>query len=173
MLPFMTTNEERTPYGTVESGGPHVSAGAAQTWFVAGAIAFVLVGAIHALATLVDTIRPTFFAPLERSALAALEGTGVRFRALFPGRSGAPPSMWTAWLGFNISHGLGLFAFGLLCLLIGAHDFELVEDTGAIRGLTIAVSAAYLAISIRFWFYVPAITIGIGTACFAVASLLS
>jgi hypothetical protein len=150
-----------------------VSAAAAQTWFLVGAIAFMLVGGTHALATLVDTIRPTFFAPIERSALPALQDTGVRFRALFPGRSPVTPSMWRAWLGFNISHGLGLFAFGLLCLLICAHDFELVEDAGAIRALTIAVSGAYLVISVRFWFYVPAITIGIGTACFTVASLLS
>jgi hypothetical protein len=147
--------------------------GAAQTWFIVGAIPFMLAGGTHALATLFDTVRPTFFAPVESSALSALEGTGIRFRALFPGGRGATPTMWRAWLGFNISHGLGLFTFGLLCLLIGAYDFDLVEDIEAIRPLTIAVSAAYLALSLRFWFYVPAITIGIGTACFAIASMLS
>lgn len=150
-----------------------MSAGAAQTWFIAGTIPFMLAGAVHGLATLLDTVRPTFFAPVERSVMPALEGTGIRFREMFPGGRAATPSMWTAWLGFNISHGLGLFTFGLLCLLIGAYDFDLVEDIDAFRPLTIAVSAAYIALSLRFWFYVPTITIGVGTACFAVASVLS
>jgi hypothetical protein len=138
-----------------------------------GVIPFMLTGAVHALATLVDTVRPTFFRPIESSVLGALEGTGVRFRALFPGGSGATPSMWRAWLGFNLSHGLGLFAFGFLCLLIGAYDFDLVEDVGVLLPFTLAVSAAYLALSVRFWFYAPAILFGVGTACLAVASGLS
>ena len=81
--------------------------------------------------------------------------------------------MWRAWLGFNISHGLGLFAFGLVCLLMGAYDFDLVVDIEPMRPLTIAVSAAYLALSLRFWFYVPTLTIGAGAGCFAIAGLLS
>jgi hypothetical protein len=150
-----------------------VNGGAAELFFIAGAIPFMLAGGIHALATLFDVFRPAFFAPVERSVLSALEATGIRFREMFPGGSGATPSMWRAWLGFNISHGLGLFTFGLLCLLIAVHDFELVEKIDSIRPLTVAVSAAYLVLSLRFWFYVPTITVGAGTACFAVASVLS
>jgi hypothetical protein len=150
-----------------------VSTGAAQTWFIVGAIPFMLAGGTHALATLLDTVRPTFFAPVESTVLPALQGTGIRFRKLFPGGSGATPSMWRAWLGFNISHGLGLFTFGLLCALIGAYDFDLVKDVDAMPLLTMAVSAAYLALAVRFWFYVPAITIGIATACFVVATVLA
>ena len=81
--------------------------------------------------------------------------------------------MWSAWLGFNISHGLGVFTFGLLCLLIAAQDFTLVERIDAIRPLTIAFSAAYLALSLRFWFRGPAIITGSATACFTVATVLS
>ena len=43
----------------------------------------------------------------------------------------------------------------------------------AIRPLTIAVSAAYLALSLRFWFYAPALITGSATACFTVATVLS
>lgn len=150
-----------------------MSSGTAQVWFIAGTIPFMLAGGIHALATLLDTARPMFFAPIDRSVLPALTDTGIRFRQMFPGGSGATPSMWRAWLGFNISHGLGLFTFGLLCLLVGTYNFDLVEDIDAMRPVTTAVSAAYLALSFRFWFYVPTATIGLGTACFAVASVLS
>jgi hypothetical protein len=89
------------------------------------------------------------------------------------GGSGARPSMWRVWLGIHISHGLGAFTFGLLCLLIATHDFTLIEHINAIRPLTIAFSAAYLALSLRFWFYGPVILMGTATACFTVATVLS
>ena len=79
----------------------------------------------------------------------------------------------SAWLGFNIGFGLGVFAFGLLCLLVATHDFKLVERIGAIRPLTIAVSATYFAISIGFFFSGPAIITGIATVCFTIAAVLS
>jgi hypothetical protein len=45
-----------------------VNAGAGQAWFVAGSIVSIVADGLHVLATLVDTVRPTFFAPIEGSA---------------------------------------------------------------------------------------------------------
>jgi hypothetical protein len=149
-----------------------VNAGAAQAWFIAGTIPLMLAGGLHALGALLDTVRLTFFAPIEGSAKPVVEGTGIRLVRLFGG-SGARPSMWRVWLGIHITHGLGIFTFGLLCLLIATHDFNLVERIDAIRPLTIAFSAALLAVSLRFFFYGPAIVTGIATACFTVATVLS
>ncbi|MDP9189733.1 MAG: hypothetical protein M3O25_10835 [Actinomycetota bacterium] len=139
----------------------------AQAWFIAGTIPFIFAGALHALYGLIDTARPTYFVPRDRSVKPALEGTHIRFGGA------SAPSMWRAWLGFNISHGLGVFTLGLLCLLIAIHDSKLVEDIYGIRPLTIAFSAAYLALSLRFWFYGPAIITGVATAWFIVAAVLS
>jgi hypothetical protein len=140
---------------------------AAQAWFIAGTIPLILAGGLHALAALVDTVRPTYFAPIDRSVKPVVEGTGIRL-------VGRPtPSMWRVWLGIHISHGLGVFTFGLLCLLIATHDFTLVESIDALRPLTIAFSAAYLVLSLRFWFYGPVIITGTSTACFTVAAVLS
>ena len=150
-----------------------MNAGAAQAWFVAGTIVFMLAGAVHALQALLDTVRPRYFAPIEGSVKPAMEGTGIRLRRMAPGGSGAMPSIWSVWLGVNIGFGLGLFTFGLLSLLIAAHDFELVERIDAVRPLTIAFSAAFLALSLRFFFYVPALITGTATACFTIATLLS
>jgi hypothetical protein len=146
---------------------PAVNGSSAQTWFIAATVPLILAGGLHALAALIDTVRPTYFAPIDRSVKPVVEGTGIRL----VGRG--TPSMWRVWLGIHISHGLGVFAFGLLCLLIATHDFTLVERIDAIRPLTIAFSAAYLALSLRFWFYGPAIITGIATACFTVATVLS
>jgi hypothetical protein len=150
-----------------------VNADAAQAWFIAGSIVFMLAGGLHALLALLDTVRPTYFAPIDGSVKSVVEGTGIRLRRMFPGGSGATPSMWRVWLGIHISHGLGIFTFGLLCLLIATYDFKLVERIDAIRPLAIAFSAAYLALSLRFFFYGPAIVTGIATACFTVATVLS
>jgi hypothetical protein len=149
-----------------------VNSGAAQAWFVAGTIPLMFAGGLHVLGALLDTVRPTFFAPIEGSVKPVMEGTGIRLVRMFGG-SGARPSMWRVWLGIHITHGLGVFTFGLLCLLIATDDFALVERIDAIRPLTIAVSAAYLAVSLRFFFYGPAIITGIATACFTIATVLS
>jgi hypothetical protein len=143
-----------------------VDADAAQAWFVAGTIPLILAGGLHVVYTLIDTFRPTYFTPRDPSVRSALEGTRIRL-----GGSSAP-SMWRAWLGFNLSHGLGVFTFGLLCLLIAIYDFELVERIDGLQPLTVAFPAAYLLLSLRFWFYAPALITGIATACFAVAAVL-
>jgi hypothetical protein len=145
---------------------------AAQLWFIAGTIPFLVAGGAHALLTLVDTIRPTYFAPVERSLGAELEGTGIRFRLLVPGGDHSRPSMWRAWLGFNISHGLGVFAFGLLALVIAVAEPGLLERVEAIALVAALVSATYLVLALRFWFWVPVLITGTSTACFAIAALL-
>jgi hypothetical protein len=146
---------------------PDVNTGAAQAWFIAGTIPLILAGGLHALAALVDTVRPTYFAPIDRSVKPVVEGTGIRL-------VGRPaPSMWRVWLGVHITHGLGIFTFGLLCLLIATQDFSLVERIDAIRPLTIAFSAGLLAVSLRFFFYGPVIITSTATACFIVATVLS
>ena len=144
-----------------------MNSGAAQAWFIAGTIPLILAGGGHAIQALLDVIRPRVFAPIERSVKAEMEGTGIRL----VGRG--TPSMWRLWLGLHFTHGLGIFTFGLLCLLIATQDFELVERIDAIRPLAIAFSGALLAISLRFFFYGPVIITGTATACFTIAAVLS
>ena len=144
-----------------------MDASAAEAFFIAGTIPPLLAGGLHAALTLADTVRPTYFTPTGAALNSALERTPMRFG----GR--AAPSMWRAWLGFNISHGLGVFTFALLCLLIALQDFELVERIHAIRPLTIAFSATYLVVALRFWFWGPVLITGSATVCFTIATVLS
>lgn len=145
--------------------------GTAQTWFTIGAILVMAGGGGHALLALLDTVRPTGFTPIDDSVRSAMDGTGMRFRRPFPGDE-ARPSMWSFWLGFNVSHGLGVFTFGLICLLIADYDFELVTRIDALQPLTIAVPAAYFAIALRYWFNGVMLLTGAATACFTVAAVL-
>ena len=146
--------------------------GAAEAWFIAGTIPLIVGGAAHVLATLLDTVRPTFFAPIDGTVKPEMERTGIRLVRMFGGGE-ARPSVWRVWLGIHISHGLGILAFALLLLLIATYDFTLVERIDAIRPLAIAFSAAYLVLSFRFWFYGPAILTGTATTSFTVATVLS
>jgi hypothetical protein len=116
----------------------------------------------------VDTVRPTYFAPRDDGSLKpAMERTQMRFA----GRSA--PTMWNSWLGFNISHGLGVFTFGLLCLLLATYDFGIVERVDAIRPLAIAFAGTYFVIALRFWFWGPVLLTAVATTCFTVATVLS
>jgi hypothetical protein len=101
-----------------------------------------------------------------------MDGTGMQLVRML-GASRARPSMWKVWLGINIGIGVGVVAVGLLGLLVATHDFKLVDRVDAIRLLTIAVSASYLALSLVFWFYLPALLSATATACFTVATVLS
>jgi hypothetical protein len=77
------------------------------------------------------------------------------------------------WIGVHIGFGIGIFTFGLLCLLIAIEDFDLVERIDAIRPLAVAFPAAFLVLSLRFFFYGPVLLTTAATVCFALATVLS
>jgi hypothetical protein len=114
-----------------------------------------MLGLIHAIYTIRDLFRPRHLAPMDQAVIHQMASTGVR---LARGRT----NMWDAWLGFNLSHGLGAVIFGLVCAGAGvfAHKLALPKVTLLIPVL---VGAIYLLLAIRFWFRVPAVGIAIGT----------
>jgi hypothetical protein len=139
----------------------------AQGFFIAGTIPAMLAGGLHVLLTLVDVVRPRYFTPRDDTLRPAMAGTQMRFG----GR--AAPTMWNGWLGFNISHGLGVFIFALLCLLIATYDFDLVKEIDALLPLAIAVAATYFVVALRFWFWGPVLITGTSTLCFTMTAVLS
>lgn len=145
----------------------------AQGFFVAGTVAAMFAGGLHAVYALIDTVRPRYFAPVDRSVRAAMESTSIRLIRPLPWSTAEPSSLWRIWLGINIVFGVAVFAFGLVCLLIASYDFGLVERIDLLRPLTIGFSAAILAVAIRFFFYGPAFISATATACFTVATVLT
>jgi hypothetical protein len=81
--------------------------------------------------------------------------------------------MWRLWLGFNMSHGLGIAAFALVGLLLALRDYRLVVDTPGLLPLSILVGAIYFVISLRFWFYGSTVITAVSTTCFILAYLLA
>jgi hypothetical protein len=140
---------------------------AAQALFIAGAGVVIAAGTRHMWMAFVDAARPRYFVPRDRSLRPAMESVHMRLGG------GTAPSMWSVWRGIHLTHSLGLIAFGVLCLAIATYDFGLVVSIDAIRPLAIAISAAYLAISLRFFFYGPVVITATATACFTIATVLS
>jgi hypothetical protein len=138
----------------------------AEAFFIAGTIPFALLGSIHLALTLRD-LRATYFKPTDDALVPALEATGVTLMAPAPGAQ----TMWRAWLGANLTHGLGLLVFALLLLAVAVHDSALVSDIPALRPLSITVGFAHAVIAQRFWFMPAAVTAGLGLTCFVIAAL--
>ena len=90
---------------------------------------------------------------MEDDALRpALDTTTIRLRRMVPGGDRDRPSMWRAWLALE--------------------DFAAVERIALLQPLTIAFSATYLVLALRFWFYGPVLITGTATACFSVAAVV-
>ena len=132
---------------------------------VIGGSIVALMGAGHAVVTVIDVARPTQFTPIDDSVRESMKSTGLRFAR---GRT----NMWDAWLGFNISHGLGVFIFGAVVIVLGSNCLAPIELSKTVLLAPVVIGLIYFCLAVRFWFYLPAIGIAIATSCFMLAWLL-
>jgi hypothetical protein len=139
----------------------------AEILFIAGTVPYLLLGTVHIAWTLGDLRSPTHFRPVDETVIAAMQAERVAAFASAPGVR----SLWQSWLGFNLSHGLGLLMFGIVPLAIALQDYELVDEITVIRPLTLVIPLVYLVLAWRFWFVAPAAATTVGFACFAASAL--
>jgi hypothetical protein len=124
---------------------------------------FGLLGALHAIYTLLDLRDPRRLVPVDPSVAHAMANSALRL-------SGGRTDMWRAWIGFNFSHSLGVLLVAALALWAGSRIKTL--PVGIIPALTL-IGCAYEVLAVLYWFRAPAIGVAIGTCCFAVAWVLS
>ena len=122
-----------------------------------------VLGALHAIYTLMDLRNPRRLVPVDPSVAQAMANSALRLS-----RGGT--DMWRAWVGFNFSHSLGLLLFGALAIWAGSRIKTL--PVGMMPALTL-IGCIYLVLALLYWFRIPAIGITIGTGCFAAAWILS
>lgn len=128
---------------------------------IIGGCIFALMGGAHGLLSVIDVFRPTQFTPMDDSVRLAMKSTAVRF-------SGGRANMWQAWLGFNISHGLGMFLFGAAAACLGL-NIEHVAVARSVLAIPVGIGLIYFLLSVRFWFYAPAVGSAVASACFLTA----
>ena len=130
---------------------------------ILGGAVFGVLGALHAIYTLLDLRKPRRLVPADPSVAQAMANTTVRMTR---GRT----DMWRAWIGFNLSHSLGLLLFAALAVGAGFRTNTL--PVAIMPALTL-VGCVYVVLAVRYTFRIPAIGVAIGTACFAAAWILS
>ena len=130
---------------------------------ILGGAVFGVLGALHAIYTLLDLRNPRRLVPVDPSVAQAMANSALRLS-----RGGT--DMWRAWIGFNFSHSLGLLLFAALAIWAGSRIKTL--PVAMMPALTL-IGCIYLVLALLYWFRIPAIGIAIGTGCFAVAWILS
>ena len=131
--------------------------------FLTGAALFGLLGVAHGVLTLRDLRVPRSFTPIDENLRRAISETTLRL---------APrTTMWNAWIGFNLSHSLGLVIFGALFGGLAFGDFGMVAENLFLRWGAVVVGLTYVVLAVRFWFWVPAVVSALGTLCFVVSAL--
>ena len=131
---------------------------------ILGGTVFGVLGALHAVYTLLDLRNPQRLVPADPSVAQAMANTTLR---LSSGRT----DMWRAWIGFNFSHSLGVLLVGALGVWAGSRFNTL--PVGVIMPVLTLIGCVYLVLALLYWFRVPAIGVAIGTSCFAAAWVLS
>jgi hypothetical protein len=134
----------------------------AQTLFVASVFIFLGLGILHGVLTLRDLQDPRTFTPLDPQLRQAMERSSI---AIHP-----ETNLWRAWLGFNLSHSLGLVIFGGAGMTIGLLDFEIYARSILLQSCFLSIATIYLILSIKFWFVSPAIGSGIALMGLSIAS---
>jgi hypothetical protein len=136
-----------------------------QAFIIIASSIFLLLGVIHGVLTLKDISDPRMFTPLDSALREAMQKSAI---AIHPNTN-----LWRAWLGFNLSHSLGITFFGITFLYIGIDQPSLFTQSIILQVCTIIVSLSYVVLSIKFWFINPAVGSGIALMCFGFAVLSS
>ena len=128
---------------------------------IAGAI-YAVLGALHALFTLMDERNPRRLAPDDPAVTAAMQTSKLRL-------SRGEVTMWQAWISFNLTHSLAAMMFGVGCIVVAAW-FGVVVFPPWVLFLLAGISLVFALIGLRYWFGVPRAGTVIATVCLGVAA---
>lgn len=133
---------------------------------LAGAgVVYLCLGCIHAVLTLRDVRVPKMFTPPDPTLRAAMQSSTV---AIHPSSN-----LWRSWLGFNLSHSLGLVVFGTTLATFAVSAFDTFSQSVPLNVALAGVAVCYVALSRVFWFRDPLIGSSLGMALVAVSALVS
>lgn len=137
----------------------------AQVLIVMAAYVFLVMGVAHGALTLGDLKRPKAFTPRDASVRQVMQQSSI---ALHPAIN-----LWKAWLGFSMTHSLGLALFGGGFLYVGLFEPNAFATSWLLQVVAVLVSAIYLVVSIKFFFAKPVMGSAIGLIGFLVATALA
>ena len=132
--------------------------------FLIGALPFIVFGFLHAAATPQTPAHAKGLSPRDPAIRDAMANDTI----LLTRRT----TVWLAWVGFNLSHSLGLLLIGVVVVLIGRTSASFQAQAAVFLPLAVLVSATYLVLGVRYWFRTPIIGISLASVCFLVSWVL-
>lgn len=136
-----------------------------QLLIIVAASVFLLLGGLHGVVTLKDLKNPKAFTPRDPELRKAMQQSSIAFHRTI--------NLWDAWMGFNLTHSLGLVLIGAAFLHVGVFEPAAFAQSPLLQACAIGVSATYLILSLKFFFAQPAICSAFAMACFAIAAGLA
>ena len=130
---------------------------------IGGAI-YGLLGALHAVYTLLDIRDPRRIVPDDPLVITAMQASKIRLTR-------GETTVWQGWVGFNLSHSLGALMLSAACFIVAASLRRFAFSPWVLLALA-AVSAVYLLLARQYWFRIPVLGTAVATACLAGAWLL-
>lgn len=129
-----------------------------KSLLMAGCVIFFILGATHAIYTFADIWKPKRLVPHKPEVVAAMKASTLALTK--------DTDMWRAWVGFNISHSVGLILYGLIYGYLTIYGFHMLSSSVFLLSLAPIVAISYLILSIKYWFSIPAIGSLVGLLCF-------
>ena len=136
----------------------------ARALLFTGALIFFALGVYHGTLTLRDLSLPRAFTPTDESVRRAMQGARLALNPRI--------NLWEAWIGFNLSHSLGLVLFGGGLITIAWLHFSAFARSPSMQVTVLVVAAAYPILSVCFWFWVPALGTGLALGCFLASAFI-
>lgn len=130
----------------------------AKNLFLLGCLPFLMLGTMHAIYSLLDIRQPRKFVPYNSELIEAMKSSTLALTK--------KTDMWRAWMGFNISHSVGVLAFSsIYTYLAYFHSALLFNSTFLIVGAPV-IAGVYLTLSKNYWFGAPTLGSLIGLIFF-------
>jgi hypothetical protein len=129
--------------------------------FLVGGLVLLLMGTVHVVLTPQRPGERKGLSPVE----PAVEDSMARARTHLSDRM----DMWRAWVGFNLSHSLGVSLLGLTVLLVGRTSASFALNAAVFLPLAVMVSFAYLGLAVVYWYRAPVVGVGLAVALFVSA----
>lgn len=132
-----------------------------SAWLMAaGALPFILLGALHFRMTVVDLKDPQKFTPAKRELLEELQNTRMNFRKDLK-------NFWLTYLGFHFSHSIGLMFYGAVVMYCALVRPDILGDL-TVRLAIVVFGASYVFMSRMFWFIIPLVGSLVGVSLIAI-----
>lgn len=125
-----------------------------QILLIVGASFLGVLGVVH----IVYTFFTDKFSVYDLSVLDGMKSTSPKITK--------ETTVWDAWVGFNVSHSLGLILFAFMYIPLALNHVDFIKASVWFSFVPVLFSVGYLFLAYRYWFRIPLIGVSLSLICF-------